>query len=149
MRGAIGSESTRPSGANSGYTLLELLIVLAILGLLAALAAPKVIGYFERSKTRAAEIEVSNLAGALDLYRLDTGHYPTSEEGLQALIVKPKNAAHWHGPYLTRTDGILDPWGRPYIYTPPSAGSVLVVMSYGADGKPGGSDEDQDVTSAH
>jgi general secretion pathway protein G len=132
-----------------GYTLIELLVVLAILSLIVAFAAPKVIGYFERSKTQAAAIEISTLMSSLDLYRLDTGHYPAATEGLKALIVKPEHAHNWHGPYLDRTDGIIDPWGRPFLYTPPHSGSSAVIMSYGADGKPGGADEDQDVTSVH
>jgi general secretion pathway protein G len=134
---------------SAGYTLLELLIVLAILGLIAAFAAPRVIGYFERSKTHAAEIQIADLMGVLDLYRLDTGSYPTADQGLQALLVKPPNAKHWHGPYLTRNDGIIDPWGRPYLYTPPTDGMPPVIMSYGADGKPGGTGQDEDVTSTH
>ena len=134
---------------DAGYTLLELLVVLGILGLIVAFAAPKVIGYLERSKTRAAEIEISNISAALDLYRLDNGSYPTADEGLKALVEKPTNARRWHGPYLNRTDGIIDPWGRPFLYTPPTEGNAPVVYSYGADGKPGGTGEDQDVTSSH
>ncbi len=132
-----------------GYTLIELLVVLAILSLIVAFAAPKVIGYFERSKTQAAAIEISTLMSSLDLYRLDTGHYPTADQGLKALIVKPEQVHNWHGPYLDRTDGIIDPWGRVFLYTPPHDGKAAVIMSYGADGKPGGTDEDQDVTSVH
>src|SRR5271155_2474735 len=128
--------------SESGYTLLELLIVLAILGLIVAFAAPKVIGYLERSKTRAAEIEISNISAALDLYRLDTGSYPSADQGLKALIDCPAGATHWHGPYLNRRDGIIDPWGRPYLYTPPTEGSPPIVYSYGADGKPGGTGQD-------
>jgi general secretion pathway protein G len=138
----------KPTG-DAGYTLLELLVVLAILGLIVGLVAPKVIGYFERSKTKAAEIQVANLMGILDLYRLDTGHYPSGDVGLKALIVKPDHVRNWHGPYIDRADGIVDPWGRPYMYKPPAAGSPAVITSYGADGKPGGTDEDQDVTSTH
>jgi type II secretion system protein G len=77
------------------------------------------------------------------------GHYPSSADGLRALVAKPARDRNWHGPYLDRSDGIIDPWGRPYLYTPPSNGSAAVIMSFGADGKPGGSDEDQDVTSVH
>jgi general secretion pathway protein G len=134
---------------DAGYTLIELLVVLAILSLIVAFAAPKVIGYFERSKTQAAAIEISTLMSSLDLYRLDTGHYPSADQGLKALILKPEHGHNWHGPYLDRTDGIIDPWGRPFLYTPPRSGSSAVIMSYGADGKPGGADEDQDVTSVH
>jgi general secretion pathway protein G len=143
------SSDLRSLGKETGYTLLELLVVLAILSLIVAFAAPRVIGYFERSKTKAAEIQIATLMGSLDLYRLDTGRYPTSDEGLMALIVKPEHVRNWHGPYLTRSDGIIDPWGRPYLYTPPTGGSMAVIMSFGADGKPGGTDENQDVTSIH
>ena len=148
-RTARKSRDVRYPGGETGYTLLELLVVLAILSLIVAFAAPRVIGYFERSKTKGAEIEISTLTGALDLYRLDTGHYPTGDEGLKALVVKPAHVRNWHGPYLTRSDGIIDPWGRPFLYTPPVAGSAAVIVSFGADGKPGGTDEDQDVTSVH
>jgi general secretion pathway protein G len=134
---------------DAGYTLLELLVVLAILGLIVAIAAPKVIGYLERSKTRAAEIQISQISGALDLYRLDAGSYPTAEQGLSALIKRPAHVRRWHGPYLNRDDGIIDPWDRPYLYTPPAGDHGPVVYSYGADGKPGGSDQDEDVSSAH
>jgi general secretion pathway protein G len=133
----------------AGYTLLELLIVLAILGLIVAFAAPRMVGYFERSKTKAAEIEISNISAALDLYRLDNGSYPTADQGLKVLVEKPNNEPRWRGPYLNRSDGIIDPWGRQFLYTPPAEGGPPVVYSYGADGKPGGTGEDEDVTSAH
>jgi general secretion pathway protein G len=139
----------RLGAADQGYTLLELLVVIAILALIIGFAAPKVIGYFERSKTKAAEIQISNITAALDLYRLDMRHYPTSDEGLKALIEAPPNVKNWDGPYLTRRDGIIDPWGRPYIYTLSSDGDHVIVSSLGADGKPGGTGEDSDVTSDH
>jgi general secretion pathway protein G len=137
------------SSADAGYTLLELLIVLAILGLIVAFAAPKVIGYFERSKTQAAAIEISNIAAALDFYRLDVGAYPTADQGLTALVERPDGAKRWRGPYLNRKDGIIDPWGRPYLYTPPIGDAPAKIESLGADGKPGGTGEDQDVSSEH
>lgn len=135
--------------SDDGYTLLELLVVLAILGLIVAFAAPRVIGYFERSKTHAAEIQIANISAALDLYRMDIGSYPSADDGLEALLVKPAHVRHWRGPYLTRSDGIIDPWGRPYLYTPPSGDGEPVVMTYGADGKPGGTEQNQDVSSVH
>ena len=131
-----------------GYTLLELLVVIAILALIIAFAAPKIIGYYGRSKTQAAEIQISNIMAALDLYRLDMRHYPTADEGLKALIEAPPDSKKWDGPYLARRDGIIDPWGNPYLYTISSDGRVIV-SSYGADGKPGGTGEDSDVTSDH
>ena len=132
-----------------GYTLLELLVVILILALIIAIAAPKVVGYFGKSKTHAAEIQISNIMSALDLYRLDVGRYPTEDQGLKALLDAPPTATNWDGPYLTRRDGIVDPWGRPYIYKLASSDGYVIVMSYGADGKPGGLGEDSDVTSEH
>jgi general secretion pathway protein G len=132
-----------------GYTLLELLVVILILALIIAIAAPKVVGYFGKSKTRAAEIQISNIMAALDLYRLDVGKYPTKDQGLKTLVEAPANVSNWDGPYLTRKDGIIDPWGNAYIYTIATTDGHVVVMSYGADAKPGGSGEDRDVTSDH
>jgi general secretion pathway protein G len=135
--------------SEAGYTLLELLIVIAILALIMAFAAPQVIHYLSRSKTKAAEIQISDIAAALDLYRLDVGTYPTQKLGLQALLARPTGLASWQGPYLTRRDGIIDPWGRPYIYQLQQGDKPFVVLSLGADGKPGGDGEDSDVTSDH
>lgn len=135
--------------AEQGYTLLELLIVIAILGLIVALAAPQVIGYFGRSKTKAAEIQISSLQSALELYRLDVGAYPTADQGLQALVAPPTGVKGWQGPYLSRDDGIIDPWGRPYLYTPPPQFGRVTIRSLGADGKPGGTGDDADIASAH
>ena len=139
----------KPFKAESGYTLLELLVVIAILALIVAFAAPRVVGLFSRSKTKAAEIQISNITAALDIYRMDNRKYPTADQGLRALISQPTGTPNWHGPYLTRRDGILDPWGRPYLYQPPAGDGAPIVMSLGADGKPGGTGEDQDVTSDH
>lgn len=143
------SKATHTVAPDAGYTLLELLVVIGILGLLMAFAAPRVLGYFERSKTRAAEIQVATLAAALDLYRLDVGSYPTAAQGLKALIEKPADLSAWHGPYITRDDGIVDPWERPYLYAPPGKDTRLSIRSLGADGKEGGVDEDADVSNAH
>lgn len=148
----IGSRHGAPKATvslTSGFTLLELLIVLAILGLLAAIAAPRVMGYLERSKSQAAQLEVNNLAAALDLYRLDVGSYPGAADGLAALVRKPAHAKRWHGPYLNRTDSIIDPWGRPYIYSPSAGGLPPTILSLGADGKAGGVEEDEDIASPH
>lgn len=132
-----------------GYTLLELMVVILILALIISIAAPKVIGYFGRSKTHAAEIQISNIMASLSLYRLDAGKYPTEAQGLKALVEQPADVKTWDGPYLTRRDGIIDPWGKPYIYKYTGTGQQVVVMSYGADGKVGGQGEDGDVTSDH
>lgn len=134
---------------SDGYTLLELMVVILILALIISIAAPKVIGYFGKSKTHAAEIQISNIVSSLSLYRLDVGRYPTEAQGLKALIDRPEDTKNWDGPYLTRRDGIIDPWGNPYIYKLAGTDGHVVVSSYGADGKPGGTGEDMDVTSEH
>jgi len=139
----------RAASAEDGYTLLELLVVLAILGLLVALAAPRVMSYFSRSKTSAAQVQIASIETALDLYRLDVGDYPAADQGLKALVDQPTGVDAWHGPYLTRRDGLNDPWGRPYLYAPSTNGAQPVVSSLGADGKVGGEGEDADITSQH
>ena len=131
----------------SGYSLLELLVVLAILGLIIAIAAPRVIGYFDASKAKVAKIQIANISTALDLYKLSNNSYPTEQQGLIALVEKPDSIATWDGPYLTRADGINDPWGKPYNYKVPGLHGAFDVSSLGADGKEGGAGEDQDLGS--
>ncbi|MFM9862889.1 MAG: type II secretion system major pseudopilin GspG [Micropepsaceae bacterium] len=130
-----------------GYSLLELLVVLAILGLIIAIAAPRLIGYFEASKAKTAKIQISNLATAMDLYYLSNGGYPTEEQGLKALVERPETATAWDGPYLNKADGIIDPWGRPYVYKQPGVHGKFDISSLGADGKEGGTSEDADMGS--
>ncbi len=130
-----------------GYSLLELLVVLAILGLIIAIAAPRVIGYFEASKAKAAKIQIANISTALDLYKLSNNAFPTEQQGLKALVEKPDSVATWDGPYLTRADGINDPWGRNYNYKVPGIHGAFDVSSLGADGKEGGVGENQDLGS--
>ena len=127
-----------------GYSLLELLVVLAILGLIIAIAAPRAIGYFEASKAKTAKIQIANIAAALDIYYLAQGSYPVEQQGLKALVERPDGVDSWDGPYLNRADGIIDPWGRPYVYKQPGAHGKFDVMTYGADGKEGGDDENRD-----
>lgn len=133
--------------AQAGYSLLELLVVLAILALIIGIAAPRVMGYFEASKGKAAKIQIQNIITVLDLYKMDNNAYPSDAQGLKALVEKPEGSANWNGPYLTRADGIVDPWDRPYIYKVPGTHGAVDVMSMGGDGKEGGSGEDADITS--
>ena len=128
-----------------GFTLLELLVVLAILGLLAAIVGPQVIRYLGSSKTQTAQVQVRNIAASLQLYRLDIGRYPTNEEGLGALIKAPASATMWNGPYLPDSSAITDPWGKPYLLKSPGEHGELDVFSYGSDGTAGGSGEARDV----
>lgn len=130
-----------------GYSLLELLVVLAILGLIIAIAAPRVIGYFDTSKAKAAQVQIANIAAALDLYYLASGAYPSEQQGLKALVERPEGIASWDGPYLNRADGIIDPWNRPYIYKQPGVHGKFDVSTLGADGQEGGSEENRDLVS--
>ncbi|HMA85581.1 MAG TPA: type II secretion system major pseudopilin GspG [Desulfosalsimonadaceae bacterium] len=127
-----------------GFTLIELLIVMIILGLLAALVAPRMFGKIGTSKQKAAKSQISLFETALDTYRLDVGEFPTSEQGLQALREKPSDVDNWDGPYLPK-EIPKDPWGNPYEYRHPGEHGDYDIIAYGADGQPGGEDEDADV----
>lgn len=139
--------SKRGKRRSSGYTLVELLVVLAILGLLVALAAPRVIRYLGTAKTDTARIQIQKLGGVLDLYRLEIGHYPTDEEGLVALVDRPPQVDSWNGPYLKNRQSLIDPWGTPYVYRSPGEHGEYDLYTLGADGKEGGDGEDRDITS--
>jgi general secretion pathway protein G len=131
----------------AGFTLLELLVVMIILTLLATIAAPQVLSYLGGARTDTARIQISNLGTALDLYRLDAGRYPTSDEGLRALVERPQSAERWRGPYVKKKDSLIDPWGAPYVYVSPGRHGTYDLSSLGADRAEGGADENQDVTS--
>jgi general secretion pathway protein G len=133
---------TRPS---AGFTLLELLVVLAILGLLAAIVGPQVIKYLSSSKTQSASVQVKNIAAGLELFRLDAGRYPTAEEGLDALMKQPAQVPIWNGPYMGQASGLIDPWGNPYRFKAPGDHGEIDVFSYGSDNAPGGTGEAKDV----
>ena len=130
-----------------GFTLIELLVVIAILGLLIGLVAPAVIRQLGSAKHKIAEQSIERLVGILDIYRLDVGNYPTTDQGLVALVAKPGGVAGWNGPYIKDADGLKDPWGRPFEYHSPSQrpGHDFDIISLGADGKPGGDGEDADL----
>ena len=133
------------SKRNLGFTLVELLVVLAILGLLVGLVGPQVMKALGSSKTKTARIQIENLAGVLDIYRLDVGRYPTTSEGLQALVEKPSGADNWNGPYLKKSKVPDDPWGYPYQYRSPGEHGAFDLWSLGADNREGGEGEDQDI----
>jgi len=136
------------SRRQAGFTLIELLVVLVILGLLAAFVAPQVLNYLGKAKTDAANAQVQNIAGILDLYRLDVGRYPTEDEGLEALLEAPPDAPRWNGPYVRRRDALTDPWGNLYEYRfPGQDGRPFDLYSLGADQAEGGEGENQDITS--
>ena len=129
---------------HAGFTLLELLVVIVIIGLLAGYVAPRYFSQVGRSEVQVARAQIESLEKALDQYRLDMRRYPSSEEGLQALIAKPASAEAWSGPYLKKAVP-SDPWGRPYVYRTPGTKGDFELISYGRDGKPGGSGEDADI----
>ncbi len=129
-----------------GFTLIELMVVMIILGLLAALVAPRVLNRLGKSKQKIAKTQIEMLASALDQFKLDTGRYPTTEEGLKALIENP-GIKGWDGPYLKKKVIPKDPWGRDYIYKCPGEHGDFDLYSLGADGKPGGTGENADVVS--
>jgi general secretion pathway protein G len=143
--------STRSAGrgrpAEAGFTLVELLVVLVILVLLAGLVAPRVIGYLGSSRTKAAKVQIQSLSTALELYKVDTGRYPTTSEGLKALASAPPGSPSWNGPYLTKKDVPSDPWGRAYVYRSPGEHGPFDIVSLGADSQPGGTGENEDIVS--
>jgi general secretion pathway protein G len=131
----------------TGFTLLELLVVLGIIAMLAGLVGPQVMKHMGESKVKAAKVQIEDLAQTLDMYKLDVGSYPTSEQGLNALIESPDGAQRWNGPYLRKSKVPLDPWQKEYKYTSPGEHGKFDVSSLGADGKEGGEGEDQDLNS--
>jgi general secretion pathway protein G len=129
-----------------GFTLLELLVVVAIIGLLAAYVGPKYFSQLGKSEQGVAKAQVEAFSKALDTFRLDVGRYPTTSEGLNALLAKPASATRWNGPYLQK-EVPLDPWGKAYLYkSPGSRGKDFDIISYGSDGQPGGADTAADIT---
>ncbi|NIO07191.1 MAG: type II secretion system major pseudopilin GspG [Deltaproteobacteria bacterium] len=138
--------SLSPFSVSSGFTLIELLVVMVIIGLLAALVAPRFVRQEEKAKIKAAKAQIELLGTALDTLRLDAGRYPTTQEGLDALRRKPGGLAGWDGPYLKK-EIPLDPWRKPYVYRSPGQNGPYDLISYGADGTPGGEGDNQDITS--
>ncbi len=132
--------------AQRGFTLIEILIVMVIIGLLAALVGPRMFGKVGKSKQKAAKAQISLLETALDTYRLDIGKYPNTDMGLEALRSQPSGLDKWDGPYLPKEIPV-DPWGNPYVYRSPGEHGDYDIISYGLDGSLGGEGEDLDVTS--
>lgn len=127
-----------------GFTLLELLVVIAILGLLVGYVAPRYFGQLSKSERQTAQTQIQAFEKALDQYRLDTGHYPRSEQGLQALVAKPESEPKWNGPYLQK-DPPADPWGNAYVYRSPGEKREVDIISFGNDGRPGGEGDAADI----
>jgi general secretion pathway protein G len=132
---------------SGGFTLLELLVVMVIIGLLAGFVAPQYFGQVSKSERKTARAQIVELEKALDHYRLDIGRYPSTEQGLAALVAKPSESAKWEGPYLRKAVP-LDPWGKPYLYRSPGQnGADFDLLSFGKDGQAGGSGDGEDISS--
>lgn len=136
--------NTPTASRQSGFTLLELLVVLVILGLLAGYVAPKYFAQIGKSEVKTAKAQIDALEKALDQYRIDTSHYPSTEQGLAALNTKPADEARWDGPYLKKAVP-NDPWGKPYQYRMPGEHGEIDLFSFGRDGTPGGTGNDADL----
>lgn len=131
--------------AESGFTLLELLVVLGILAMLAAIGYPQVLRYMGAARSETAKTQMAAIATSLELYALDNGTFPPQQAGLNALVQPPNGARRWRGPYLKRAEGLIDPWGVPYQYRTPGRASPFELVTLGRDNAPGGEGEDQDI----
>jgi general secretion pathway protein G len=138
----------RPARSNmSGMTLIEILVVLVLIGIVLGIVGGNFIGRGEKAKADAAKIEIGQISQALDLFKLEIGRYPTSQEGLQALISAPPGVTNWNGPYWKKSTLPKDPWGNEYKYIAPGQHGPYDIMSYGADGKEGGEGANKDIMS--
>lgn len=129
----------------AGMSLLEIMIVLAIIALVLGLAAPRMMENFGRAKSIVAETQMNNVKGALQLFYIDVGRYPSEAEGLEALLRNPSGASDWKGPYIDKRENIEDPWGRVFLYRSPGKEGAFDLYTYGRDGHPGGTREDSDI----
>jgi general secretion pathway protein G len=141
------AKAARARRGEAGFTLVEMLVVITIIGLIMGLVGPRVLNYLSESKVKAATIQIESLDGALDLYFLDLGRYPTTAQGLAALVQRPGGASAWNGPYLKNGSVPNDPWSHPYIYRSPSDHGPYEIISLGADGQEGGTGAAADIRS--
>lgn len=146
LKNTLRPMARRRAKGESGFTLVELLVVLVILVLLASIIGPRVIGYLGSSRSKTAHVQVESLVTAMELFHIDVGRYPTSSEGLQSLVKPAGNVPGWNGPYLSKGDVPKDPWGKPYVYLPGEGSTSFSIKSFGADGKEGGTGEDADIS---
>jgi general secretion pathway protein G len=151
MRKSVGiffkaSEKREPDVGQQGFTLVEMLVVITIIGLIMGLIGPRVLNYLSESKVKAAKIQLQSFAGALDLFYLDAGRFPSTSEGLSALMQRTPGVAAWNGPYLKGNSLPNDPWNHPYMYRAPGDRAPYEILSYGSDGQEGGSGIAADIS---
>jgi general secretion pathway protein G len=139
----------RRRAGEEGFTLVEMLVVITIIGLIMGLIGPRVLNYLSESKVKAARIQLQSFSSALDLFYLDAGRYPSSSEGLGALMQRTPGVAAWNGPYLKGNSLPSDPWNHSYVYRSPGEHGPYEIISYGADGQEGGSGLAADISSEH
>lgn len=139
--------SARRDG-QAGFTLVEMLVVITIIGLIMGLVGPRVLGYLSESKVKTAKIQIESLSAALDLFYLDNGRYPAGNEGLTALVQRPASASAWNGPYIKTSAVPTDPWGHPYVYKVPGDHAAYEIASYGSAGQEGGAGSSTIIKSA-
>ena len=146
----IGSARRRRSRIRGqrGFTLVEMLVVITIIGLIMSLVGPRVLNYLSESKVKAAKIQIQSFTSALELFYLDAGRYPTTSEGLGALVKSTGGLSVWNGPYLKGGSVPTDPWGKAYLYRAPGERSAYEIVSYGADGQEGGTGAAADISTA-
>ncbi len=138
---------TLAGAGQRGMTLIEILVVLVLIGLVLGIVGGNYLGRGEKAKADAAKIEIGQIAQTLDLYKLETGRYPTTQEGLQALVQAPTGVTNWNGPYWKKSTLPKDPWGNEYRYASPGQNAPYDIMSYGADGREGGEGPSKDISS--
>ena len=142
------SPSPQPLKASTaGFTLVEMLVVLVIIGMVMGLVGPRVLSYLSNAKEKTARIQIASFANSLDMMYADVGRYPNSREGLSALVQRPPGVDSWRGPYLKGSEVPDDPWGNPYVYRVPGSHGAYDIVSYGSDGHEGGDDAAADITS--
>lgn len=141
------TRETAPSSGSEGYTLIEMLVVLTIISMIVGLVGPRVLNYLGQSRVKTARLQIENLSSALDLFYMDTGRYPTTSEGLTALVQRPSDVEVWNGPYIKGSRVPLDPWANPYQYrSPVSYSPPYEIISLGSDGHEGGSGTAADIS---
>ncbi|MGA2042934.1 MAG: type II secretion system major pseudopilin GspG [Roseiarcus sp.] len=147
MRAGLGQKRSSAADGEAGFTLVEMLVVITIIGLIMGLVGPRVLNYLAESKVKTARIQIESLSAAIDLYYLDNSHYPSTSDGLDALVRRPAGDEGWNGPYLKSQKAPADPWGHPYIYRVPGEHGPYEIASYGPSGPQEG-DQSHLITSA-